>query len=346
MENASSAREILERYRPLVHAEIARSLSQQEEIPIYEMMRHHLGFVTGPEEATIPRGGKQVRAALCMLACEAVGGETTAAAPAAAALELLHSFTLLHDDVADRDEVRRGRPTVWHKWGVGQAITAGDALFALANLTLARLEGAGVAAAAMCAIARELNQAALVVCEGQHLDISYEGRSDVRLEDYLDMIGRKTAALFAHASAIGTRIGAASSEQTEALRSFGRHLGLAFQVRDDVLGVWGEPSELGKPVGSDLRRGKRSLPIIHALQAAGAAGEKHLSARLGEGIATHEEASAIATRMEELGSRDFCEHRAQELLDSALSDLGRAQVRAGPAHDLRSLANHVIARTD
>jgi geranylgeranyl diphosphate synthase type I len=259
---------------------------------------------------------------------------------------MLHSFTLLHDDVTDRDEVRRGRPTVWRKWGVGQAIVAGDALFALANLALARLEGVGVTAAAACAVARELNQAALVVCEGQHLDISYEGSSDVGLEDYFDMIGRKTAALFAHASAAGARVGAASSEQTEALRSFGRHLGLAFQVKDDVLGVWGDPSELGKPVGSDLRRGKRSLPIIHALQAAGAAGEQQLSARLAEGVATDEEASEIAARMEELGSRDFCEHQARQLLDSALSDLDRAGVRAGPAQDLRSLANYLVARTE
>jgi geranylgeranyl diphosphate synthase type I len=342
MGEVTAAEAILERYRPLVDAEILRMLAQHDDLPLYEMVRHHLGCANGD---AIEFGGKRVRAAVSMLACEGAGGAATACAPAAAAVELLHSFTLLHDDVADRDDLRRGRPTVWHRWGVGQAITAGDAVFALANLTVSQLQERGVSAATVCAMLRELNQAALAVCEGQQLDISYEGRSDVQVEEYFDMITRKTGALFAHAAAMGAMVGGAPADQTEALRSFGRHLGVGYQIRDDTLGIWGDPSELGKPVGSDLRQNKRSLPIIHALAAAAQAGETDVAAALAEGVATDEDAAAMAERMAQLGSRELCEAMARESLERALVELDRAGLQPDSDRDLRVLAKQLMVRT-
>jgi len=340
------AEEIIDRFRPLVDAEIGRVLEGRDGAALYEMVRYHLGFVGAAEQPTVEFGGKRVRAALCLLVCEGVGGEAAAAAAAAAAIELVHAFTLLHDDVADEDELRRGRVTVWRRWGVGQAITAGDATFALANLAAASLvEGSGIPAEAVCAVMRELNQATLIVSEGQHLDIAYEGRTDISVDDYVEMIAKKTAALFAAAPAIGAIAGAAFEEQRRRVRDFGRHLGLAYQVRDDVLGIWGDPERLGKPVGGDLRRSKRSLPIVYALSSGAGAERERLAERLREGIATEEAAEVVARSLEEMGAREFCERMVEDYSERALADLGRAELRQGATADLRVLTSYLTERT-
>jgi len=337
--------ETLNRYRPLVDGEISRLLEGIEVPGLCEIVRHHLGFTDRLEGQAIEFGGKRIRAAICLLVCEGAGGETTTAVPAAAAIELLHSFTLLHDDVADRDEIRRGRVTVWRRWGMGQAITAGDAIFALANVAIGSLEQAGSPAVAVCAAAGELNVAALVVSEGQHLDIAYERRPDISVDDYLSMIAKKTASLFARAAAIGAIVGGASKETRERVRSFGHHLGIAYQIRDDVLGIWGDPVELGKPVGSDLRRDKRSLPIVYALSSGPEAERERIAERLREGIATDEAAEAVARRLEDVGAREFCERMVEESSERALAELERAGLREGARADLRMLTGYLAKRT-
>ena len=342
---SEQGRETLDRCRALVDPDIGRVLKARDLTALHEMIRYHLGF-TGVAEGDPPRlGGKRIRPALCLLACEAGGGKAEMAVPAAAAIELLHSFTLVHDDIADQDEVRRGRETVWRRWSVGDAILVGDALFALANVAVTRLQSVGVPAAAVSDVTRELNQAAVLVCEGQQRDLSYEGRAEVGVPDYVAMIERKTAALFAASTAIGARIAGAPAAMLEGMRSFGRHVGLAYQIRDDLLGIWGDPEELGKPVGSDLRRNKRSLPIVHALGAAAEAGRPELADRLARGISSDEEATALAAQMETLGSRAFCEQMAHERLERALDALVGLQLCDGPAEDLRTLASYFIERT-
>jgi len=325
---------ILARFREPVDKEIRALLSSRPDILLYEMMRYHLGL------DEVARSGKRVRAAICLLCCQAVGGEADSAAPAAAAVELVHSFTLLHDDVADGDSMRRGRETVWRRWGIGQAITAGDALFALANLAVVDRSGNPLSEAAP----RELNAAILAVCEGQQLDISYEGRAHITIDEYVAMIERKTAALFAAACAMGAGAAGADDDRRDALARFGRELGIGFQIRDDVLGLWGDQDDLGKPVGSDLRRNKRSLPIVHALAAAGQAERDTLIGLLEGGVPTDEEAAGIAARMEELGSRAFCERLARASLNRGLQALAEAKPEAEPAADLRTLAHYLIER--
>jgi geranylgeranyl diphosphate synthase type I len=345
MRENASAREVLNRFRGAVDEQIHHLLSARPDILLYEMVRYHLGMEDASGASATAHTGKRVRAAMCCLACEAAGGDASAAAPAAAAIELLHSFTLLHDDVADNDPVRRGRPTVWRRWGVGQAVTAGDAMFALANLAVGASESAGASPDVVSALLRELNEATLAVCEGQQLDLFYEGRSDVSVDDYLAMIGCKTAALFASACAIGARVAGASEQRREALRLFGRELGLGFQIRDDVLGIWGEAEELGKPVGSDLKRNKRSLPIVHGLASAGEREREAMAGRLAEGIQSDEEAAEIAARLEELGSRSICEDMARASLERALEALSEAEPEQGPADDLRTVASYLVERT-
>jgi len=345
MNEKDSAGGILDRFRKPVDEEIGRLLAGRADILLYEMVRYHLGMEEAEGATAAAHTGKRVRAAMCCLSCAAAGGESAAAAPAAAAIELLHSFTLLHDDVADQDAVRRGRPTVWRRWGVGQAVTAGDAMFALANLAVGASEAAGVSTPVVSALLEELNEATLAVCEGQQLDLSYEGRSDVSVDDYLMMIERKTAALFAAACAMGARMAEAPERQRGALRRFGRELGLGFQIRDDVLGIWGEAEELGKPVGSDLRRNKRSLPIVHGLASAGEAEREAIAGRLADGLRSDEEAAEIAARLDELGSRRFCEQMAGASLERALEALGDASLEPRPAEDLRTVASYLVERT-
>lgn len=367
MRERGSATAILHRFRPVVDEAIGRVLAGRPDLLIYEMIRYHLGLENeeaassgfgGPSAGSgspIPqaqgnaraesRGGKRVRAAMCLLSCEAACGRADAAAPAGAAVELVHSFTLLHDDIADRDEVRRGRPTVWLRWGVGQAITAGDALFALANLAGVQLEANGVPPDTVARVLEELNQATLTVCEGQQLDISYEGSPDIGVHDYLPMIERKTAALFAAACSIGARVAGAAERKRAVLTAFGREVGLGFQITDDVLGIWGDPGEMGKPVGGDLRRNKRSLPVIHALHSADPGASAHLADRLAAGVETDEEAADLAALMERLGARQFCDQMARECLDRGLAALESAQPEPAAARDLRTLASFLIERS-
>jgi len=349
MQQSESAVAILNRFRPMVDEAIEGVLEGRADVLLYEMVRYHLGMEgAGSSESS----GKRVRAALCLLSCEAMGGRAEAAAPAAAAVELMHSFTLLHDDIADRDEVRRGRPTVWKRWGVGQAVTAGDALFALANIAATRIVEGGPAAGmqtATCppyrtatAVLGELNEATLTVCEGQQLDISYEGRAEISAADYLRMIEGKTAALFAASCSIGARVAGAPEARRAALAEFGREVGLGFQIRDDVLGIWGDPGEMGKPVGSDLRRNKRSLPVVHALHAPGGA---ELAARLAAGVGSDREAAEVAALIERLGARSLCEQMAGECLARGIAALAKAEPEASSADELRTLARFLIERS-
>ncbi len=232
----------------------------------YARMEYHLGWRGTDLEPTQAEAGKLVRPVLAILACEALGGQVEQALPLAAALQLLHDFSLVHDDIEDHSAQRRGRPTVWSLWGLELGINVGDGMFAVAHRSLHRLVDAGVAAMTALLILRGFEETILRICEGQHLDISGEGRFDVTTERYLTMIKGKTAALLAAATGLGARIATDDADQVEAMTRFGEALGMAFQVQDDLLDIWGEPALTGKPQAADLVQRKLSLPVIHALE--------------------------------------------------------------------------------
>ena len=298
---AATVEAALQRYRqPIVEAlhealALARSVTPPSPTTaalldnLYNQIEYHLGWRTQDFTPEQNYPGKLLRPALTLLACEVAaisGGATEPATrqtvrralPGAAAVELVHNFSLIHDDIEDGDEERRHRPTLWRLWGVPQAINSGDALYSLARLPLWRLVDGGVAPALVVQLAARLDGACLELCEGQHLDMTFEGRRDVSVALYLDMITRKTAALMRYAAELGGRIGAPDDPAIGArLGEFGGALGLAFQLRDDLLGVWAA-EDLGKSAAGDVRRKKMSLPVIHALENASAADARALDA--------------------------------------------------------------------
>lgn len=234
----------------------------------YGMQEYQLGWRDEQLGPASYDPGKLLRPKLSLLTCQAVGGEPRRALPLAAAIQLVHDFSLIHDDIEDQSATRRGRATVWTVWGLAQGINTGDGMLIVAHLALHRLAEQGIAADVVLQALRMFDQTILEVCEGQFLDLSFEGNLGITEGDYLAMIGRKTAALIDAAAALGALVGGASAETARALGRFGRSLGLAFQIQDDILGIWGDPVATGKPAAADLYRRKVSLPVVHALATA------------------------------------------------------------------------------
>ncbi|MDY6876419.1 MAG: polyprenyl synthetase family protein [Chloroflexota bacterium] len=314
---------------------------------LFGMLRYHMGWT---DAAFIPcqaRTGKRVRPVLCLLACEACGGDWEQALPAAAAIEFVHNFSLIHDDIEDRDATRRGRPAVWALWGEAQAINAGDVLFALTQLVLLRLSELDasslseepVPAATVVTAARLLNRACLALTGGQYLDIGFEICDTVSVADYLTMVEGKTGALVACACEMGALVAAAPDTQREHLRAFGQHLGLAFQMRDDLLGIWGDPAVTGKPAGADIARRKKSLPILHGLEQSA-----ELRALLARETLSKTDVHHATELLQETNSREYAERLAREHHDQALTALGQANLHGPAALALRELAQMLLSR--
>jgi geranylgeranyl diphosphate synthase, type I len=251
----------------------------------YGQIQYHMGWVDEGFTPVESNPGKLLRPTLLLLAYEAAGawGMTDAtseylrrALPAAAAVELTHNFTLIHDDIEDGDTERRHRATLWKLWGIPQAINTGDGLFALARLTLWGVLNEGVEGGVAAHLGAVLDKACLILSEGQYLDINFEGRQDISVAAYVDMISRKTAALMACAAEMGAMLGTQDQVTIERLHSFGHAMGVAFQVRDDLLGVWATTAELGKTPAGDVYRRKKSLPFLHALEHTEANDQRYL----------------------------------------------------------------------
>jgi geranylgeranyl diphosphate synthase type I len=309
--------------------------------PLYQMMAYHMGWLDRSFRPTEAYRGKRLRPLLCLLTCEAASGDWQAALPAAAALELIHNFSLIHDDIEDDSPTRRGRATVWNLWGIAHGINVGDSMLVLARLTLAHLVHQRVEPDVIVGATGILDTTCMQLCQGQFMDIAGEGRLDVNEEWYMQMIGWKTAALIAASPQLGALIGTSEHVQ-EHYREFGWHLGLAFQMVDDILGIWGDPKLTGKPAASDIRARKMTLPVIFALQS-GKAGQKLADLYRQEQLAEHDVSAAIHI-LEGVGARPYVERRAEECGSKALAALSAAKPRGPAADSLRSLAESLTAR--
>ena len=270
--------------------------------------------------------GKRLRPRILIAVAETEGGTATAAFPAAAALELLHNFSLVHDDIEDRDEMRHGRPTLWARYGIPAALEAGNALCALSYLTL--MENAnGAPAATVNAMARALYHAHFRMCQGQAYDIGFETAPFVSFGEYERMIEGKTAALFAASCELGALAAGATAARAAAYGRVGRAYGLAFQVRDDILGTWGTPQETGKPSGADIRRRKWSFPVVWSLAGAPSPDRDAIAAAYAEiGEIDDERAARVIAALERLGAQ-----RAAD--DACAASIAEAN-RVAAEHDL------------
>ncbi|MBM3133280.1 MAG: polyprenyl synthetase family protein [Chloroflexi bacterium] len=331
------------RYQPELDRALI-SMVGNSSLPMYHMMRYHMGWVDASGEPRQKVGGKRLRPGLCLLACESVGGEWRKALPAAAALELLHNFTLVHDDIEDGDRERQGVPTVWHVWGEAQGINTGDAMHVLARLALLSLNGNGVPPEKVLRAARMLDETCLRLCEGQHLDISYEGREDVGIEEYITMIEGKTAALFACSLELGAILGADDGAVVEGLGRFGRNLGLAFQVQDDALGIWGEAKVTGKSAASDILKKKKTFPVIHALRNAEEGLRRELLRIYAQENVRMSDIADVLHILESVDARRITTEAAERYIQQALFELGRTNLSSEARNDLTSLAESLMGR--
>lgn len=338
--------DIFTRYLPLIENEMRQALANDDPMyaGYYGMLRYHMGWVDQNFHPTVTNGGKRIRPIVCLLACEAAGGAAETALPAAAALELLHNFSLIHDDVEDDSPTRRHRATVWALWGVPQAINAGDALFTLARLALQGLRTRAVEPVAFLDAFTLFDQACLRLTEGQYLDMTFEQRLDVTVDEYLAMIGGKTAALLSACVEMGALLGGANVATRSQLAEFGRALGLAFQIEDDILGIWGDERVTGKSAAIDILTRKKSLPVVFALQsdAVGAA----MQARYTQPIQP-EDVPAVLAWLEQVDARGFAEQAARMAHQNALAALQASGVLAAGnqgGQALQALAEMLLGR--
>lgn len=327
----------LTRYRTLLERGLNGLLAGRPPFQnLYGMMAYHLGRLDENLKPTTAGAGKSLRPALCFSACESVGGGTTAAIPGALAVELLHNFSLVHDDIQDGSPFRRHRAAVWTIWGVPHAINVGDGLFALAHLALARGE---LKEEIRSRVERIFSRACIELCEGQFLDMGFQRSMEVSLDEYSLMAQKKTAALFGCAAEIGALMGGASEVVARRLGDFGRLVGEAFQVCDDILGVWGDERVTGKPA-RDVHDRKRGLPAVLALVRAEGADLVRLSTLYASNEPLSEDAVAWVTALfDRLEVRRETISHADELFRSAEAKLA-GQV-AGSATALRELVSLV-----
>jgi len=326
-------------FLPAIEIELQRQISRLDNPRLHQfhdMLTYHMGW-TG-EGSGRSAQGKRIRPLLLLLICAACGGDWNAALPAAASIELVHNFSLIHDDIQDNSAKRRGRDTVWVKWGMPQGINAGDALFVISNLALLDLVPSfNVELIFMAAMI--LQTTCLNLTDGQFLDMSYEKRVDLTMEDYWTMVNGKTAALLSACCAIGSLLGGGDETTRDAYRNFGHFLGLAFQVLDDYLGIWGDSALTGKSTESDLVSGKKSLPVLFGLEKKGTFAKRWLS-----GPISAEDVLGLSNQLEAEGARLFTQNTADQMTDMALQYLRSADPPGDVGQEIFELTNKLLGR--
>ncbi|QXQ15750.1 polyprenyl synthetase family protein [Skermania piniformis] len=314
--------------------------SALDELPasVRGVAAYHFGWCDEQLRPTGQRSGKAVRPLLTLLSAAALGGPAAAALPAATAVELVHNFSLLHDDVMDGDERRRHRPTAWRVFGTGPALLAGNALLTQAAVVL----GDGASAVDQ---QRMLADTVLQLLDGQAADLDFEHRLSVSPDEYLTMAEKKTGALLGCSCGLGAVGVGADPITVGRLVRFGRLLGLIFQIVDDLLGIWGDPAVTGKPVHSDLRRRKKSLPVVLALGSRFTGADELADLYHGDRPLSDAELARAAYLIDESGAREWSRLRADVLRGQAEAQLTSAAVSGPGAAGLRTLADHLTRRT-
>lgn len=304
------------------------------------MLRYPMGWVDADNQPYHGQTGKRIRPTLLLMCCQAAGGEWQQALPAAAAVELLHNFSLIHDDIEDNSQIRHGRPTVWEVWGLSQGINTGDAMFTLAYEALSRLTNYGVPDDIVLRCWQVFNHTTLELTRGQHLDIAFETRPIVSVDEYLSMIRGKTAALVEGCAQLGALIGSRDEQISQHYADFGLNLGLAFQLHDDILGIWGDPEVTGKSAATDIRDQKKSLPVLYGLDHSPYMREQYQA----DSLSTIE-VEQIVAELDAVGARQDAEQRELVFYERAAHALEAANPTGEAAEGLHELMEQLLKRT-
>lgn len=334
---------MFQRYKAGI-SEMLRVTLVASDIPVYDMLRYYMGWVDVEGRPCVATEGKALRPTLCLFACEATGGSNADAMPAAVALEFIHNFSLIHDDIQDRDETRHHRKTLWAVWGIPKALVAGNVLRVIADSSLEQLLDQGVEVDRALGATSLLTEAYLQMIEGQYLDLSYEGRPDIGMSDYLDMISRKTGALIRCALNLGAYIGTRNDDTVKAFRKCGVSLGYVFQIIDDVLGVWGEEENTGKPVGADILRKKNSFPVVHAMSQAQGRDKQFLSEIYQKEELDDKDVDVVLDVMDRVKTREFAEKLAFEHCSDALDAVKHIELAQDSRTEMEELAHFLLVR--
>jgi geranylgeranyl diphosphate synthase type II len=313
-------------YLELVNQAIANIPYPAEPSQLYEPIAYHMAL-----------GGKRVRPVLTLMACDAMGGETAKAIDAAVGLEMFHNFTLLHDDVMDNADVRRGKTTVHRRWNDNTAILSGDTMLTIATQYIARC--------ACWPIMDLFNKTAIEIYEGQQWDMDYEYRNDVTVEEYINMIRLKTSVLLGCALKTGALVANADEDQADLLYQAGVNMGLAFQLRDDVLDVWGDPKTFGKEIGGDIMNNKKTILLINTMQLAQGDDANELRHWLNDPFSSREDKVAGVTALyERLGVRQLAEDAITHYNDLALAAFSQVKMDDDDKQAFIALSNRLAGR--
>jgi geranylgeranyl diphosphate synthase type I len=316
--------------------QIIARLDEPSTRPFFKMMTYHMGWSGGHAgpEAT----GKRIRPLLVLLTCAACGKDWQPALPAAACLELIHNFSLAHDDIQDGSELRRGQLAVWKKWGTAQAINVGDALLILAHMAFKENRNEYTPDTVLH-VGEIIDNACLALSCGQFLDIAYEKRTNLSIEDYWQMVSGKTATLLSACTQIGAILGEADKVNQENYRSFGNYLGLAFQAQDDYLGIWGNSALMGKSTESDLAEGKKTLPVLFGLSKNGL-----FARRWVKGAILAEEVAQMSEQLAIEGGKLFTQEASHQMTNLALKSLRAAEPQGEAGEALCELTKRLLIR--
>lgn len=313
--------QIRQRYDFALDHELRRVVDSLPDEPGFgTMLRYALGWVDEHGAPYSRLTGKRLRPILLLLCAETSGGDWKNALPAAAAVELLHNFSLIHDDIQDNSPTRHGRPTVWKHWGIANAINAGDAMFTLAYRALENLSERHLSADTVLHIWRIFNQTNLELTRGQHLDMRFEWLNQVSTDDYISMIQGKSAALLSACAAIGALCGSSVWQQASRYAEFGLNIGIAFQIRDDILGIWGDPAVTGKSTATDILSRKKSLPVLYGLSSSDALVKIYQRPQFGD-----QDVAEAVKLLDEIGAQDYTRGQELNYYEKAMSALESAE---------------------
>ena len=328
------------RYSEQIEAEM-RQVVDSRPLPLYRMMSYHMGWIDDQGNRLNNNGGERILSTLCLLACEAAGGNLKTALPAAVAVELVYNFSLIHNDLQDGNPQRQGRDTVWWLWGPAQAINAGDGMHALARLSLFWLKDMGVSDETVFRAIQILDEASLRLCEGQFLDISYQERIDVGVKTYLNMIEDRTGALMRCSLKLGALLASARADIIDALELFGNKLGLASQIRDDIVGLWGDRSSEGIPSSNILNK-KKTLPVVYGLEKADVKDKRRLGEVYFKRVLEPQDVEQIAKLLDGVGAREYCQEMAEMFYSEALQALDDSGLPLESTRELREAAQYLV----